>query len=311
MANIARVISEAAVKQVPNVRMGLQQCSLDWTTYYGPDMKQVFTAMEKATGRKPGSRLGHGYYNDHAPRGVLQKSIGIAREVERASGSVEQMCAEVENYYHTAMGKSPRGTAIESSLHLTMGCNSLSFALWNNNHVEGPELMERFLVKFNSWLPFWKIIAGFSKDSLGGLDLTLGRHHVSRIIDKDEKPWDSWNIHTSDVMQMTTTGLSLCPDSPLASASFLTAEAASGLTDDELKRLFSGGVLIDGETVVKLQERKHGFNLGVRAEIATGYAYELLTEDILNVNFKGFRWRDPLSSCFYKLTFDNTPRILG
>ncbi len=76
-------------------------------------MKQIFLAMEKASGRKPGSRLGHGYYNDHAPREVLVKSFGIARQVERAGGSVEQICPEVENTNHTTMGKSPRGTAIE------------------------------------------------------------------------------------------------------------------------------------------------------------------------------------------------------
>ncbi len=129
MAEIARVISEAAVRSTPLVRMGLQQCSFDWSTYYGPDMNQLFTAMEKETGRKPGSRLGHGYYSDHAPRGVLVKSLGIVREVERAGNLLDQICPEVENYYHTSMGKSPRGTAIEAALHLAMGCNSFLFTL--------------------------------------------------------------------------------------------------------------------------------------------------------------------------------------
>ena len=62
LANIAGVIAEAAIKKAPMCRIGIQQCSLDWSTYYGPDLKQIFSALEKATGRKPGSRLGHGYF---------------------------------------------------------------------------------------------------------------------------------------------------------------------------------------------------------------------------------------------------------
>ena len=313
LANVAGVIAEAAVKKAPLCRMGLQQCSLDWSTYYGPDLKQIFSAMEKATGRKPGSRLGHGYYADHAPRGVLGKSFGIARQVERAGNAVEQICPEIENTNHTSMGKSPRGTAIESTLHLAMGCNSLSYALWNDMHLEGPEWMELFLAKFKVWLPLWKLMAKFNQESaLGGLDLTFGLHHVARPIGKKEKPWDSWNVHSSDVIQVTTLGLPLCPDSPLACASLLTADAASGLTNEELKRLFEGGVLLDGEAVAKLQNRSLGFDLGVRATfMPDNGAKEILTKDPLNGNFQGVNWGQFVNS-FYKLSFSGTShRALG
>lgn len=312
LANVARVIAEAAVKKAPDCRMGLQQCSLDWSTYYGPDMKQIFSAMEKATGRKPGSRLGHGYYNDHAPREVLVKSFGIARQVERAIGSAEQICPEVENTNHTTMGKSPRGTAIESTLHMAMGCNSLSFALWNDMHLEGPEPMELFLNKFKIWLPLWKLMARYNENSsLGGLDLTFGRHHAGRPIHEDEKPWDSWNVHSGDVMKITTLGLPLCPDSPLACASLLTAETASGLTNEELTQLFKGGVLLDGKAVSLLQDRSLDFDLGVHASFqADTGAIEILTRDALNGDYKGVNWYQ-FDNSFYKLSFSGAHRVLG
>jgi len=313
LAGIAGVISEAVIKKAPGCRMGLQQCSLDWSAYYGPDMKQIFSAMENVTGRKPGSRLGHGYYNDHAPREVLVKSFGIARQVERAVGSARQICPEVENTNHTSMGKSPRGTAIESTLHMAMGCNSLSYALWNDKHLEGPEAMELFLDKFRIWLPLWKMMAKYNENSsLGGLDLTFGKHHAGRPLSKNEKPWDSWNVHTGDVMKITTLGLPLCPDSPLACASLLTAEAASGLTNEELKHLFKGGVLLDGNAVMNLQERNLDFDPGVRATLMpdTGY-HEILTNDALNGNYKGVNWYQ-FDNTFYKLSFTGTSyRILG
>jgi hypothetical protein len=312
LANIAGVISESAVKKAPLCRMGLQQCSLDWSTYYGPDMSQVFSAMLKATGKKPGSRLGHGYYTDHAPRGVLTKSFGIARQIERAGDSILQICPEVENTNHTSMGKSPRGTAIESTLHMAMGCNSLSYALWNEQHLEGPEWMELFLAKFKIWLPLWKLMAQFNHNSsLGGIDLTFGRYHAGRPISKKEKPWDSWNVHSGDLIQVTTLGLPLCPDSPLACGSLLTAEAASGLTNKELKLVFERGVLLDGEAVMKLQERSLGFDLGVHATfIPESGANEFLTHDSLNGIYKGVCWSQ-FNSSFYKLSFSGSHRILG
>lgn len=313
LANVARVISEAAVKRAPDCRMGLQQCSLDWSAYYGPDLNQIFSAMQNASGRKPGSRLGHGYYTDHAPRGVLAKSFGIARQVERAGDLLEQVCPEVENTSHTSMGKSPRGTAIESTLHLAMGCNSLSYALWNDAHLEGPEWMGLFLDKFKAWRPLWKRMVEYNKNScLGGLDLCLGRRHAARPISPKEKSWDFWNIHFNDVMQISTLGLPLCPDSPLACASLLTAEAASGLTNEELRRLFTGGVLLDGAAVALLQNRSLGFDLGVRSKfIKNSGAGETLTNDPLNGASSNTRWSQTDDS-FYKLYFNTRAhRSLG
>lgn len=313
LAEVAQVIAEATAKQAPHCRMGLQQCSLDWTTYYGPDLQQIFSAMVKVCGRKPGSRLGHGYYTDHAPRLLLNKSFAIARQVERAGDSLGQICPEVENTLHTAMGKSPRGTAIEATLDLAMGCNSLSFALWNDFRVEGPEWMALFLEKFKTWRPLWRLIAAFnSNSSLGGLDLAFGRRHAARPISKTEKPWDSWTVHFDQLMQISTLGLPLCPDSPLACAAVLTAEAVSGMSDEELQRLFSGGVLLDGEAAVKLQERKPGFDLGMSAEwIRNSGAYEILTSDSLNGPYQGMRWNQ-FDDAYVQLSFSGTRyRALG
>ncbi len=313
LADIATVISAAATKRAPACRMGLQQCSLDWNSYYGPDLKQIFDAMEKASGKKPGSRLGHGYYTDHEPRAVLIKSLGIARQVERAGNAVEQICPEVENTNHTAMGKSARGTAIESTLHLAMGCNSLSYALWNDAHLEGPEWMELFLEKFASWHPLWQLMVEYNANSaLGGLDITFGAHHTARPIDKQDKPWESWKVHSDKAMQLAALGLPLCPDSPLACASLLTAEAADGLTNTELQQLFSTGVLLDGAAIAHLQKKNPGFDVGVSGEwIKNSGACEVLTGDPLNGIFKEVRWSQ-FEDAFFKLHFSaGKQRTLG
>ena len=313
LAGVAGSIAEAAIQNAPSCRMGLQECSLDWNISYGPDLRLIHEAMTNAGSKRTGSRPGFGYYTDHAPREVLTKSFGIARQVERAHHSVEQISAEIENTSHTSMGKSPRGTVIESTLHLAMGCNSLSYALWNNSHLEGPEWMEQFLKKFETWLPLWKLMAKFNENSsLGGLDLTLGRNMAARPVSKNEKSWSNWGINSEKLMQLSTTGLPLCPDSPLACASILSAEASSGLTDDELKRLFSGAVLMDGRAVAKLQERNLCFDLGVRATfVSASGAKEKLTDDSLNGSYKGTNWSQ-FDNSFYKLSFTGTKfRVLG
>ena len=312
MAGIAEAIATAVVEKAPACRMGLQQCSLDWSSYYGPDLKPVFSAMENATGRQPGSRLGHGYYHDHAPRELLVKSFGIARQVERAAGAVEQICPEVENFVHAAMGKSPRGTAIESALHLAMGCNSLSYALCTDVHHEGPEWLSLFFDKFREWRPLWELMVSYNKDTvLGGLDIALGRQQAGRPISGEGDPWNSFNLNFAEPIQLSAIGLPLCPDSPLAGAAIITSEAASGLTNEELKRLFSGGVLLDGPALEVLQKRDLGFDLGVSAEKVAIAAYERLSGDEVNGTAENARWCS-YQGDFHGLSFKGcSHRILG
>jgi len=312
MAGLAETIATAVAEKAPECRMGLQQCSLDWSSYYGPDLKPVFSAMEKATGLKPGSRLGHGYYHDHAPRELLVKSFGIARQVERASGAVEQVCPEVENFVHAAMGKSPRGTAIESALHLAMGCNSLSYALCTDLHHEGPEWLSLFFDKFREWRPLWELIVSYNKDTaLGGLDIVLGRQQAGRPVNAEGDPWNSFIMNFGEPIQLSAIGLPLCPDSSLASAAIITSEAASGLTSEELRRLFSGGVLLDGPALEVLQKRDLGFDLGVSAEKVETAVYERLSGDELNKASKDARWCS-YQGDFHSLSFNGcSHRILG
>ena len=71
LAEIARVIAEAAHAVAPLCRMGLQHCGHERGLYEGPVRRAVFGALGAPTGRPVGSRPGGGFYTDHQPREML------------------------------------------------------------------------------------------------------------------------------------------------------------------------------------------------------------------------------------------------
>ena len=317
LADVAAAITAGVTAHAPNCRMGMQHGALDWSTHFGPDLTAIFAAMTTAGASKLGSRPGHGYYTDHAPREMLTKCFSIARQVERIGRDVEQLCPEVENFVHTSGGKSVYGTALESTMHLAMGCNSLSYALLTDFHHEPAAYLERYLQTFAAWRPHWERMVEFDHAScLGGLNIVFGRQHAAMAVSDQQDAWSQWGPvdFIGQAGQLATLGLPLCADSPQACATLLTKEAAEGLTTEELRELFSHGVLLDGETLGLLQRRNLGFDLGAKAEKVTVEGYELFTPDPLNGMNAQQRWWNPIAAKFcHRLTFSQADqaRVLG
>ncbi|MHC4915514.1 MAG: hypothetical protein ACYTGB_08480 [Planctomycetota bacterium] len=265
LADLARAFSEGVAASGADCRVGLQQVGLEWSCHSGPDWAPVLRAMSEATGRPAGSRPGHGFYDDHRPRGMIVKSLMIARQNAALPDCVDVVPAEVENYPHGAAGKTAHGTALEASLHLAMGCNSLSFAVlcaWYEPIPWYSQLLERLA----AWRPFWERAArACAGTHPGGLEVRLGRDRAARPLGPGERPFAWTAAPVEYTYGLACLGLPLCAGPQAASGVLLCPEAAEGMTDAELERVFSGGVLTDGPTVRALHDRGLGALTGMRA----------------------------------------------
>ena len=82
LAGVVRAISRGVHKVSPETRIGLQHTSFHRNLLDGWDWNPMFRAMKEETGLTPVSRPGHGFYNDHAPRGMIEKGLELARQIE-------------------------------------------------------------------------------------------------------------------------------------------------------------------------------------------------------------------------------------
>ncbi len=291
MAAIAGLIAEAVHSVAPDCPMGFQHCGHEWGLYNGPDWRPVFDAMADATGRPVGSRPGGGFYADHAPRGMIDKAFDIARQCARVPERVSIICPEVENFTHTAMGKTAQGTAVESTLDLAMGCNALSYAILCSEH-EPLTWYARLLKKLAAWRPFWEAFVEANERTVpGGLEVVLGRSHAARRLRPGEGPFAWAQTGFDGVYQLTTLGLPLCTSSSGACGTLLHANVVDGLREEEIEQVLRGGVLADGHTIERLQERGFGKMLGLRAEPRQADSFEVFTSDPLNGPHAGHVWK--------------------
>lgn len=315
LAGIAGVISKAVHEVAPTCRMGLQQIGHEWFMYNGADWNPMLEQMAAVTGFPSRARLGHGYYTDHAPRQLIEKTSMIARQVSRLAPCVDQICAEIDSFTHNAFGKSAQGVAVESALDLAMGCNSISYAVLCSGH-EPMVWYETLLNKLSAWRPFLENYANLNAGTVpGGVSVCLGMEHVTRRLQPDEKPFAWGSIDLNPVYSLACLGLPLCMSKEDTGVTLLHAEVVGGLSDGYLRKLFSGGVMLDGLAAMRIQARGLGELLGVRVIAVEGPdpCNERITGDPLNGNYAGMKWDAfPNASGFYMLEADSREaRVLG
>ncbi|MBA4388321.1 MAG: hypothetical protein C0404_10095 [Verrucomicrobia bacterium] len=291
VARLAGTIASTVHSLAPKCRMALQHAGHEFGVYNGPDHKPIFDAMAKTTGLKVGSRPGAGFYTDHAPREMILKAYDIGRQVARMPDCVGQICAEVENFTHIAMGKSPYGTAVESTMHMALGCNSLSYAVLCANH-ESMEWYGELLKELAAWRPFWEEFAGNNAGTVvGGIHVEFSPQHARRKVKADEKDFAWANISFNDMYRLSAIGLPLTADPRRSCGSLLTGRAIAGMSDGEIGNLLKGGVLADGVAAMRLQERGFGKVIGMKVEARPNQSFEYFTDDPLNGKHAGHVWQ--------------------
>ncbi|HOX06110.1 MAG TPA: hypothetical protein PK280_06890 [Planctomycetota bacterium] len=292
LAGIAGAIAGAVHAVAPECRLGFQQIGHEQFMYSGPDWSPVLEALARRSRHPARARLGHGYYTDHSPRGMVGKAFMISRQVSRLPKCVDQVCPEIEGFNHNALGKTAHGLAVESTLDLAMGCNSLSYAILCSGH-EPMSWYETLLARIAEHRPFWE---GFLQASAGttpgGLEVRLGMEHVARATQPGEKPFAWSTVNLDRAYNLACLGLPLGTSARGASAVLLPADAVPGLSDRELRQVLSGGVMMDGLAAMRVQERGLGRWLGVRVEpTAAPLPFrERMTGDRLNGAYAGRHW---------------------
>jgi hypothetical protein len=288
MAQAARVMADAALSVAPNCRLGLQHCAPSWAGYQGPDLTHVFDTLTAASGRPVGSRPGGGFYNDHSPRGMIDKGLFTSLQVERLPACVDDIRQEVENLPGSIGGKSIHGTMVEATTALAYGCTGLTFTPLMFLH-EDLSWHEQLLEETARWRHFWQTyLQNTGTAAPSGMAAVLSRRFNERPLQEGETPFAWVNAQIGGVSQLLTSGIPLCWDLSTAPVALLHPNAVNGLTDDEARAIASHNVITDGESLQRLMQRGLGelFPLEV-SPASEKEAIERFTNDPINGRYGG------------------------
>ena len=286
LAGIARTVGRAAVAVAPDCQLGFQHCDPSWGGYNGADWDHVFRALREVSHQPVGSRPGGGFYNDHQPREMISKALMTGLQNSRLSDCVELVSYECENLPGSVIGKSAHGTAVECTLAIAQGSNSLSITHLMFPHEDAWH--ETMMRQLEAWRPFWeRTIDANQKTRNTGVEIVFSRQQSLRLLNPGEAPFAWAHTGFGGVSPAAVLGLPLCWNEEAPTA-WLTAQAALGVNETELRQLVKRGLIVDGEALEVLERRSLAHLLGLRFKtVSSMFGNLALTDDPLNGRFAG------------------------
>lgn len=265
-----------AIHQIsPDTAMGYQYCANGAYTGYGFDY--IFDAMKEATGHPPKSRPGGGVYNDHNPNEILKKAVLLNWQNTMLPSYVDCKCPEIENLPFVAFGKTPEGTAFETTYYFANGNTDMSYSMIMNMN-ETMEWHDREFELMAQNRKYWEKLAWYNKNSFqAGLQYFMSKEIWKKKLDSNENIWDLNKEHHDEFVPLLRTAIPIALDKEDDTLILLHPETAKVLSDTEIAYLLSRNVVTDGESIDILRAR--GVDLGLRST-------KLEEEQILRISEK-------------------------
>ncbi|MBO5480960.1 MAG: hypothetical protein J6A63_07230 [Clostridia bacterium] len=258
--------------------MGYQYCNNGAYSGYGYSF--IFDAMRAATGLAPKSRPGGGAYNDHDVNGFLYKVMGLNWQNAMLPDYVECKCPEIENLPFVVYGKSPAGTAFETSYYFANGNTDMSYSMVMTQN-EPWTFYEQTFALFSKNRRYWERLSACNKQSRqAGLQYFLSEHIGEKRLSKEQDIAELNNEYSAELWPFLHTGIPFAYDKGDDTVTLLHPQSAQFASDKEIDALLKKAVVTDGETIELLKKR--GVDLGITAtripEKQALLVYELLQE---------------------------------
>lgn len=211
------------------------------------------------------SRPGGGAYDDHDPNMILKKAMSMLRQKAMLPPYVKRTAPEIENLPFQAFGKSPAGTAMESSLYFATGHTDMSYSMLM--HLNEPMAWHgRELALFAKHRPYWERLSAENLQSYGaGI-----RYYQTKSTWKKElgagEGFEEWNDEPRyELLDLTRDAVPYTYDGAESTLFFLCPETAKCLGAEEVEELLGHAVITDGESIDILQKRGFDFGLSCHA----------------------------------------------
>ena len=265
-------IIERAVHEVdPSVALGFMPCAVGTSGSGAAKWSKTFSEGGNGLLVRPGG----GLYTDFRPLAVMEKANNIGRQIVDVPADAK-VHSEIENYPHQPLRKSPRYTAFEGLVYLNAGCMGLSYNFLSPS-VCALEETEEFFAVAKRILPYTERFAQtFGRTLSEGIGCWWNKDTFTAPSANGETPLPFEDMYYN-------IGLPVCYHSEKMCAYVLNEASAAWIPQEQLRKMLSGGVLLDGDALGVLCERGFGRLVGFeKSEKFERNAVEYQTEHPLN-----------------------------
>ena len=179
LSDLMRALCRRGVAVSPETAIGLQNANHGYTGF-----GLLYDAIREETGRVPLTRPG-GAYNDHDPGDIVRKLLSIAYQRASMPSYIEVVAPEIENLPFQYSGKTPAGTAFETSLYLADGSTDMTYSMMMYT-PEPAAFYRRYFKLFSEYRAYWEALSALSHRSTGGgITRVIGLEGYLRTLSAD------------------------------------------------------------------------------------------------------------------------------
>ncbi len=284
----------------PGIPLGLMSIEAPYSGYPDAEWLDATTrGGEVAAMLRPGG----GFWNDDAPSALLGKAHSVGRQNAFLAGPARDIQYEHENFPYLPFAKSDTLFVAELAAAAAAGCTGavLNFLDIVGNPFE--EYVDRFEALRDARQFLDAVAAACGGRPCRGLWQAFGKEHVAAL--GLDAAWPNeggkWGLDLQAMNELFTLGLPPAYAREGACATILCGDGVNEWSDEELDHYLSGGVLLDGQALSRLEERGLGGLTGWRIagtrEVDT---LQRFTADPINGRFAG--WRRDARPTFHTFT---------
>ncbi len=314
LAKLCYTLRETVDKVNPNIDIGLMTVGATHTTFSGDYIKKCMKAFRSRRGRP-----GHDLYNDRFLDRIMWKTLEVGRQVLEYPDTTTDIFWEEDSCPQGHLSKSFRTRQNEVSLSIMAGCTGIAFNhLFENDNLD--EQFERELDELHALHGRWEKFFEFSKD-LKWCGMAPYYSWFMTAKAKAEYAWlkektapDNQNPYCDITVpeKIGPFGIALTADLNNSCATLLSGKTLTAMDTDELKKVFSGNVYMDGSALAALEELGLEEWAGVKIEpemLPAKMCY--MTNHSFNGPFKEFCYRTLPKPAHTLIALDEKVEWLG
>lgn len=283
LARIRTAVDEVS----PKIKLGFMTGELSYSGY-------GFTPWAEAMAGKHSMdvmwRPGGGFYTDDQVFGMVGKAHTIGRQIGFLPASVVDIQSEHENFPYQSLKKSVTCFVTEIAAYIGAGCtgSALNCMGMSSDPIEE---YRPYFEAVKKCRPFFdKTVETFGRSPNEGVWVACTRDYISTLnIESGDWPTGAWGGNMHLFGEVSEIGLPMAYSKEGDRITILTGDIGLGFSKEELIKILSGGVVMDGSALHYLNSiglsEYIGFTIRERKDKDTT---ELFTADPLNGKFAGW-----------------------
>ena len=302
--NLFRNIEEVVHKVSPQLPLGFMTGDRFYEGYAFAKWAKTLSGPGNAPVRW---RPGGGFYSDESPLGLVSKAHDLGRQVSALPPEIQVIESELENFPYQLLRKSVHTAAVEAATDMAVGTTATAFNVLSMY----PEPLDEYAPLFErirSYRPFYaELQSRLGRSRVNGI-WPAWNHDVFASVNPDEEWLSRTKLTFTAAYVLGEIGIPLCYHPDGGEATALAGSSVLAFSEADLRRMFAGGVLMDGEAWLAMKRLGLEKWTGVSAMASVDHdATEVLTQHPLNGKFAGWS-RDGRQSFWHERAYCLLPQ---